>query len=138
MYRFTARGVSLSPLFAWVLPTLVWFRKAAYSILVLLMSTAVRCVYHRLTEPSCVSVVQGVFPGDVDASSCSYRIHSRNDEPYIHLEIVKVASPGASAMRRCIGCVLLCSVGDVARPAADNVALLSSLPSDSTEQSTCM
>ncbi|CAM9265090.1 unnamed protein product [Ascophyllum nodosum] len=38
--------------------------------------------------------ITGVFPGDVDATKCSYRIHSHNNEPYIHVEIVKMASPG--------------------------------------------
>lgn len=37
---------------------------------------------------------QGVFPGDVDATSCSFRIHSRFNEPYIHLEIVKLTAAG--------------------------------------------
>ncbi|CAN0045483.1 unnamed protein product [Ectocarpus sp. 6 AP-2014] len=38
--------------------------------------------------------ITGVFPGDVDARSCSFRIHSRFNEPYIHLEIVKLTAPG--------------------------------------------
>lgn len=37
---------------------------------------------------------QGVFPGDVDAINCSFRIHSRFNEPYIHLEIVKLTAAG--------------------------------------------
>lgn len=39
---------------------------------------------------------QGVFPGDVDATRSSFRIHSRFNEPYIHLEIVKLTAPGES------------------------------------------
>ncbi|CAN0227249.1 unnamed protein product [Pylaiella littoralis] len=38
--------------------------------------------------------ITGVFPGDVDATSCSFRIHSRFNEPYIHLEVVKLTAAG--------------------------------------------
>ncbi|CAM9957370.1 unnamed protein product [Laminaria digitata] len=37
--------------------------------------------------------ITGVFPGDVDAASCSFRIHNHNNEPYIHIEVVKMTSP---------------------------------------------
>lgn len=37
---------------------------------------------------------QGIFPGDVDEKKCKYRIHSRNNEPYIHIEVFKLTSPG--------------------------------------------
>eukprot|EP00904_Undaria_pinnatifida_P007904 jgi/Undpi1/4243/HiC_scaffold_16.g07609.m1 len=38
--------------------------------------------------------ITGVFPGDVDATSCTYQIHNHNNEPYIHVEVVKMTSPG--------------------------------------------
>lgn len=39
-----------------------------------------------------------MFPGDVDAASCSFRIHNHNNEPYIHVEVVKMTSPGWSTL----------------------------------------
>lgn len=41
MYRFMARGVSLSLLLGWVFPTLVCFRKATYSIIVCILQCVV-------------------------------------------------------------------------------------------------